>query len=305
MKTWGYCWAACLLSGCALAVEDCPGLDSRFKEQVQSRQMDAAEATLRQMSVCPPRVVGADERYFTDTLASQAETLATGGQLGPAEALLRKAGRNSWMVSSVRGYIASKKQPVDWGEVAQHYSYALEQLTDPADPALKDVPDLQEKRRHLFALAADAQLLYGKPAPAARDGQPNGLWLALERGVDPGKPFSFPVHFETNRADLDEDGKLSADDMAEALLRQKPAALTLTGHADERGGVAYNQRLSEQRAETLARYLRGKGVDAKITTVGKGKSEPPLMSALNPPKELLWQRSRRVELSLGNEEKQP
>ena len=109
-----------------------------------------------------------------------------------------------------------------------------------------------------------------------------------------------PVHFDTNLASLNEDGKLSADTLAEFLLQQKPTSITLTGHADPRGKDIDNQVLSGQRAQTLAEYLRHKGVTAKITTDGKGESEPPTISDLNPPKELLWQRWRRVELSLDN-----
>ena len=293
---------ACLPSAAVLAAADCQTLDSRFQQQVTASQMDAAEASLRQMGLgCPERIVQEDESYFTDTLASQAEALAKGGKLDAAEALLKRAKSNSWMVSSMRGYIASLRKPTDWGEVAQHYNYALELLTDPNDAALKQLPDLAATQKRLLALATDAQLLYGRPAPAPRDGQPHGILLAAARGIgiDHSK-IMLPVHFDTNLASLNEDGKLSADTLAEFLLQQKPTSITLTGHADPRGKDIDNQVLSGQRAQTLAEYLRHKGVTAKITTDGKGESEPPTISDLNPPKELLWQRWRRVELSLDD-----
>lgn len=297
MKTVLYCLLAGLSAQAALA-GDCPGLDSRFKQQVQDSQMDAAEATLRQMAdACPQRIVREDEVYFTETLASQAEDWATKGKLDPAEALLKKAKRNSWMVSSMRGYIASQRKPTDWGEVAQHYNYALELLTDPGDPALKNLPDLTATQQRILALATDAQLLYGKPAPAPRDGQPHGLLLAAARGVG-SESIQLPVHFDTNSAKLDDDGRLSADDMAEFLLRQKPAAITLVGHADPRGKDIDNQALSERRAETLAEYLKQKGVTANIETDGKSESERPILSELKPTEQELWRRWRRVELKL-------
>jgi outer membrane protein OmpA-like peptidoglycan-associated protein len=299
MKTVLYCLLASLLAQAALA-EDCPSLDSRLKQQVQDSQMDAAEATLRQMgAACPQNIAGEDEAYFTDTLASQANDLAAQGQLDSAEALLKKARRASWMVSSVRGYIASQRKPTDWGEVAKHYNYALELLTDPENPALKNVPDLAAAQQRILALATEAQLLYGKPTAATRGGQPHGILLAAARGIG-AESIQLPVHFDTNSDKLDDDGRLSADTLAEFLLWQKPAAITLIGHADPRGGADYNLALSKQRAETLAKYLKKKGVTAKIATDGKGESERPILSDLQPTEQELWQRWRRVELKLGN-----
>jgi len=300
MKTAFYCLPIALLANAALAAEACPGLDGRFQQQVQAGQMDAAESTLRQMTgACPQRIVQDDEVYFTDTIASQAEALATDGKLDQANALLKKAKRNSWMVSSVRGYIASQRKPANWGEVAEHYNYALELLTDPGDATLKKLPDLAETRQRILALATDAQLLYGKPAPAPRDGQPHGILLAAARGIGV-ESIPFPVQFDTNRASLNSDGKLSADNLVEFLLRHEPTNITLSGHADPRGGESDNQTLSEQRAQTLADYLKQKGVTAKIKTIGKGEEQPPVMSGLKLTEQEQWQLWRRVELSLDN-----
>ena len=62
------------------------------------------------------------------------------------------------------GDVILSRKPADWAEVAQHYNYALELLTDPNDAALKQLPDLAATQKRLLALATDAQLLYGKPA---------------------------------------------------------------------------------------------------------------------------------------------
>ncbi len=302
MKSMMVCLLAGSLTAPAWAVEDCPGLDGQFQQQVKDQQMEQAEASLHQMELaCPQRIVQADELYFTEVLASQAEALAKAGKLDAAESLLKKAKRNSWMVSAMRGYIASQRKPTDWGEVAQHYTIALELVTDPKDASLKQLPDLAATQQRLLGLATDAQLFYGKPAPAARDGQPHGVLLAAARGIaiDHNK-LLLPVHFDTKLASLNADGKLSADAMAEFLLQQKPASITLTGHADPRGKDSDNLKLSQQRAQTLAQYLEQHGVTANIHTLGKGEAEPPDISDLNPPQEIRWQRWRRVELSLGD-----
>jgi OOP family OmpA-OmpF porin len=73
------------------------------------------------------------------------------------------------------------------------------------------------------------------------------------------------------------------------------AKFHVVGHTDSRGGVKYNQHLSEQRADSVKKYLVGEAVaPEKITSEGKGKSEP---IADNKTKEGQFQ-NRRVVLKL-------
>ncbi|MDR2243794.1 MAG: OmpA family protein, partial [Burkholderiales bacterium] len=49
----------------------------------------------------------------------------------------------------------------------------------------------------------------------------------------------------------------------------------ITGHADRIGSDAYNQGLSERRAETVRAYLVSKGVPTdRIESLGMGKTQP-------------------------------
>ena len=50
--------------------------------------------------------------------------------------------------------------------------------------------------------------------------------------------------------------------------------MRLTGHTDRLGTPAYNLRLSQQRAETVANFLRKAGLTMPIEAVGKGEDEP-------------------------------
>lgn len=47
----------------------------------------------------------------------------------------------------------------------------------------------------------------------------------------------------------------------------------VTGHTDRLGSQAYNQRLSEKRADAVSAYLKSKGVGANIDTLGAGKTQ--------------------------------
>jgi OOP family OmpA-OmpF porin len=69
------------------------------------------------------------------------------------------------------------------------------------------------------------------------------------------------------------------DDIARvaAYMKKYPKTkVTIEGHADIVGGKAYNQKLSERRAESVKKYMIGKfGVDpSRIATKGYGKSRP-------------------------------
>lgn len=83
--------------------------------------------------------------------------------------------------------------------------------------------------------------------------------------------------FDFDRAILKPDGKKLLDEKIVARIRQLPSGvlLTITGHADRIGSEAYNQKLSERRANAVRDYLVEQGLSAEhLTASGKGESEP-------------------------------
>jgi OOP family OmpA-OmpF porin len=56
---------------------------------------------------------------------------------------------------------------------------------------------------------------------------------------------------------------------------QKIELILVTGHTDRIGSQAYNQKLSERRADSVRNYMVSKGVPKdKIETLGMGKTQP-------------------------------
>lgn len=81
--------------------------------------------------------------------------------------------------------------------------------------------------------------------------------------------------FDFNKATLRAEGKAKLDEVASKLGDFKLEAIIATGHADRFGSDAYNQKLSEKRANAVKDYLVGKGVDAnRIFAEGKGETQP-------------------------------
>ena len=82
-----------------------------------------------------------------------------------------------------------------------------------------------------------------------------------------------------------------------AVAKSKGAArVVLEGHTDSVGSVAYNQALSERRANSVKNYFVKKGIDAgSITAVGYGKTRPRASNATAEGRKL----NRRVEIKFA------
>ena len=99
--------------------------------------------------------------------------------------------------------------------------------------------------------------------------------------------------FETNSTDIKPGFHSTMDKLADVVVRYNKTALTVVGHTDNVGSDSYNQKLSEQRALSVARYLEGKRVHSmRLATSGKGESQP--LASNN--SESGRQANRRVEI---------
>jgi OOP family OmpA-OmpF porin len=115
------------------------------------------------------------------------------------------------------------------------------------------------------------------PAPAAR---PAPSPAAAAKPA-PKKPAVVNIAstelFEFNRATLTPQARALLDKEIIARLKDLGTIryVNVNGHADRLGSVAYNQKLSERRAEAVKAYLvsRGTSVDV-VETFGWGKTLP-------------------------------
>ena len=83
------------------------------------------------------------------------------------------------------------------------------------------------------------------------------------------------LQFAFDSAELTDADKLVLDEMAENLNRLKFVSGTIEGHTDSIGADAYNQGLSERRAQAVADYLEAKGIAAdRMEIVGRARAEP-------------------------------
>lgn len=125
-------------------------------------------------------------------------------------------------------------------------------------------------------------------------------WQALK---DVGTLKALPVSFQSGTAELSHEGKLELDRAMETLSHYPNFRVVIKGHTGLRGDPQENQLLSEERAESVARYL---GITYnldpnRLRVVGFGASQP-LAKLAGESERAHAYRLPRVELSLVAEQ---
>ncbi|WP_316014789.1 OmpA family protein [Roseobacter sp. HKCCA0434] len=104
----------------------------------------------------------------------------------------------------------------------------------------------------------------------------------------------YTVYFGFDRADLTAEGQQTVADASGTANAIGANSVSVVGHTDTVGSVAYNQALSEARAATVVGAMIGNGVNPAIITAS-GRSEldlaVPTADGVREP------RNRRVEIS--------
>jgi outer membrane protein OmpA-like peptidoglycan-associated protein len=87
--------------------------------------------------------------------------------------------------------------------------------------------------------------------------------------------FNSNVLFGFDKSLLAMDAKANLDKLVTVLDTYNETNIELQGHTDSKGSIAYNQNLSEERAQTVFGYLDAKGIKSnRMTTKGFGESAP-------------------------------
>jgi outer membrane protein OmpA-like peptidoglycan-associated protein len=90
--------------------------------------------------------------------------------------------------------------------------------------------------------------------------------------------IAVPIHFAYNSAQITPDSYAQLDQVARALndVRLRGVRIGVEGHTDNQGSAAYNQRLSQRRADAVRRYLieHERVAASRLIATGYGKSRP-------------------------------
>jgi len=87
--------------------------------------------------------------------------------------------------------------------------------------------------------------------------------------------FSSNVLFAFDKSNLSKDAKTNLDKLVIVLNNYPDTDIEVQGHTDSKGSEAYNQTLSEKRANAVSGYLSGKSIsNRRVTIKGFGETVP-------------------------------
>ena len=281
----------------AWASADCAGLGQAVEAATAAgdvaRSRAAAEAAAQ--NGCEKVFVKALKYKVAIAYSKAAQKRIDAGENSPALAAFLNEGLAFWPLWALAAKLGDlAHQRKDYTASAKSYLDTLELINDPsvtptAPPAriIAYVKTRAEEARTLSAAYV--------PAPVSRgDGPPAALSVTL-RGFKP-EAVTVPVRYVFAEAKMTADGEKAAAELFDALTKQNLPRIRLVGHTDPRGSAAVNDKLSQDRANSLKEYLVSKGYTGQIETRGAGSREP---IRIDDPKayteEELYQLQRRVE----------
>jgi len=142
---------------------------------------------------------------------------------------------------------------------------------------------------HAKASFASVEVAAGQPAAstaarsdAVQEAEPAAAGSAdsLRKDSDldslSGSPVSLQgVKFRYDSSELTDESRAILDQVATVLRKQPRTLHEVAGHTDSQGDPGYNLRLSQQRADTVRKYLISRGVDADtLKARGYGGLQP-------------------------------
>jgi OOP family OmpA-OmpF porin len=87
--------------------------------------------------------------------------------------------------------------------------------------------------------------------------------------------YAADTFFDFDKSVIKPEGKAKLDDLIEKTKGINLEVIIAVGHTDSVGSEAYNQGLSERRANAVKEYLVSKGVEKnRVYTEGKGEKQP-------------------------------
>lgn len=107
--------------------------------------------------------------------------------------------------------------------------------------------------------------------------------------------FDSGILFDVNSSTLRTTSKENITELARVLNKYKDTNVLVEGHTDNTGSDDYNQKLSEERAGSVANFLKMQNVlGGRITTIGYGESQPVADNETASGR----QQNRRVEIAI-------
>jgi len=181
----------------------------------------------------------------------------------------------------------------DGDEILKYKTNPMKSDTD--SDGLTDSEEVNKYKTNPLILDTDAEglsdgdeVLNYKTNPLMKDTDGGTIddFTEVNRGTDPlnkeddivkvGVPIVLEgITFATNKANITPESEEVLAGALKTLKTYKDIVVEISGHTDSDGSNAYNQKLSQRRAESVKAWLVARGISAdRITAVGYGEESP-------------------------------
>jgi outer membrane protein OmpA-like peptidoglycan-associated protein len=302
--------ASALAMSARASAGDCAALNVSFEEAIKKKDIDAAKAVERKIAVdamCSVKTVEAQRRRAALEVSMAEAMKSNPARREEREQLLVDADKPGvyWTAAYALGEFRFARR--QFAGAAQSFEKAIEIVKNPGktpkSPGETVIRELLSRASQAKLLAANEESGAGaKYVTAEKDDRTNTVGGSLSETVRGVRPASvpLPINFETDSARFTAIGRKAAEELAQAITEQRPHEITLAGHTDERGGDAYNMRLSKARVEAVVRYLdqylSQRHVKLEIRAEWYGKRRPlQIEDTSGLTQQDIWALNRRVE----------
>ena len=220
--------------------------------------------------------------------AVERQLAAVSAKADEAAALARQATERSNTAEAAARAAAEGRQLAEaqTAGARQEADAARQEATSAKETAAQAQAEAAAIRKKAEAEVNRLEAALGQVAETRR----TALGLVMNLGSD-------HLKFEFDKADLRPEDRELLSRIAGIILTSHDYTISVNGHTDDVGSDAYNQTLSERRAQAVRDYLVKAGLPAQILTVqGHGKSLPLVRGT----SEVARAKNRRVELGLVN-----
>ena len=169
-------------------------------------------------------------------------------------------------------------------------------VDEPGPPELNGCPDSDGDRVPDFRDACPDEAADPRIDPRRSDGCPARVFISAKR-----IEITEKVYFDTGRTTIKKVSHELLDEIAEVLKKHPEIKkVEVAGHTDDVGNDAYNEKLSQGRADSVVKYLVTKGGvgEDRLVAVGYGEARPVESNTTAEGKE----KNRRVEFVILEQE---
>jgi len=139
-----------------------------------------------------------------------------------------------------------------------------------------------------FALKADVDYIFlaskkgylkGKDKETTKGQEKSREFMVTIQLTPIDNPIELPnILYDFGKWDLRPESMVSLDKLVETLIDNNNVTIELMSHTDSRDTEAYNQDLSQKRAQVVVQYLIEKGIEAeRLSPKGYGESTPKIV----------------------------